>query len=148
MTSDRYTKVVLTVIAGALLYICAMMSGVPLSAQSTGWANLGSPGTPQAVYVVGWGTITKGQLSISMVTDQNGTHTNPTLPMQLQRPQEPIPVALGYNTQNPMPVTLGSTLRSPLPVELSSIKAGASWDLIRTRVEQSATERTPGAARD
>ena len=33
MTSDRYTNAVLTVIAIALVYIAAMLSGVPAAAQ-------------------------------------------------------------------------------------------------------------------
>ena len=60
MTTDRYTKAVLTIIAGALLYIGAMLSGQPASAQGQG-ATQGSPGTvmdarPQPVVVVGWET--------------------------------------------------------------------------------------------
>ena len=60
MTTDRYTKAVLTIIAGALLYIGAMLSGQPASAQGQGPTS-GSPtmvmdGRPQPVVIVGWAT--------------------------------------------------------------------------------------------
>lgn len=46
MTSDRYLKAVLTVIAGCLVYICvALTTGPAVSAQDGG---------PQEVVLVGW----------------------------------------------------------------------------------------------
>ena len=65
MTTDRYTKAVLTIIAGALLYIGAMLSGQPASAQGQG-ATQGSPGMvmdarPQPVVVVGWAHARSGR---------------------------------------------------------------------------------------
>jgi hypothetical protein len=50
---DRYTKVVLTVIAGALIYLCIVMTAFPaVSAQSS--ARPGEPTGPAPVVVVGW----------------------------------------------------------------------------------------------
>ena len=50
---DRYTKTVLTVIAGALLYLCIVMTAFPAAhAQST--ARPGESTGPQEVVVVGW----------------------------------------------------------------------------------------------
>ena len=59
MTTDRYTKAVLTIIAGALLYIGAMLSGQPASAQNLtpGSRMFIEPNRPQPVVVVGWGTV-------------------------------------------------------------------------------------------
>ncbi|MEP6782593.1 MAG: hypothetical protein ABI983_02925 [Acidobacteriota bacterium] len=51
---DRYTKTVLTVIAGALVYLCIVMTAFPtVSAQQTA-ARPGDPTGPAQVVVVGW----------------------------------------------------------------------------------------------
>ena len=115
MTTDRYTKAVLTIIAGALLYIGAMLSGQPASAQGTGTP--GSPGMvmdarPQPVVVVGWA-----------------------------QPERPWPVAIQAGS-DPLPVTLRSTSDQPLPVAITGVKAGAQWDEIRVKLDPSYS-RTP-----
>ena len=111
MTTDRYTKAVLTIIAGALLYIGAMLSGQPASAQ--GGATPGSPGMvmdarPQPVVVVGWAT-----------------------------PERSLPVTV----EQPLAVTLRGTPDQPLPVAITGIRAGAQWDEIRVKVEQPLSRR-------
>lgn len=50
MQTDRYTKAVLTIIAAALLYIGAMLSGEPAAAQAPPMVDT----RPQRVIVVGW----------------------------------------------------------------------------------------------
>jgi hypothetical protein len=51
--TDRYTKTVLTVIAGALIYLCIAITVCPTAyAQSS--ARPGEPTGPQDVVVVGW----------------------------------------------------------------------------------------------
>ena len=51
--TDRYTKTILTVIAGALIYLCVAMTAFPpVQAQSS--ARPGEPTGPQDVVVVGW----------------------------------------------------------------------------------------------
>ena len=80
MTIDRYTKAVLTIIAGALLYIGAMLSGQPASAQGQG-ATQGSPGMamdarPQPVVVVRW------------------AQPERPWPVAIQSVSEPLPVAI------------------------------------------------------
>jgi hypothetical protein len=116
MPTDRYLKAVLTVIAGALLYICAMLSGQPASAQGMGAATPGSmrDDRPQPVVVVGW-----------------------ELPQQ-----QPVSVAIQPSAQ-PLPVSLGVTAQQPLPVAVTGIKAGPDWDEIRAKVDQPVTGR-PG----
>jgi hypothetical protein len=50
---DRYTKTVLTLIAGALIYLCIVMTPLPsVSAQSS--ARPGESTGPAEVVVVGW----------------------------------------------------------------------------------------------
>ncbi len=51
--TDRYTKTVLTVIAGALIYLCVVMTAFP-AAQAQSSARPGEPTGPQDVVVVGW----------------------------------------------------------------------------------------------
>jgi hypothetical protein len=113
MTTDRYTKAVLTIIAGALLYIGAMLSGPPASAQGQG-ATQGSPGMvmdarPQPVVVVRWA-----------------------------QPDRPWPVAI-QSVSEPLPVTLRPTSDQPLPVTITGVKAGAQWDEIRVKQDPSYT---------
>ena len=114
MTTDRYTKAVLTIIAGALLYIGAMLSGQPASAQGQG-ATQGSPGMvmdgrPQPVVVVGW-----------------------------QTPERSLPVTV----EQPLAVTFRGPQDQPLPVAITGIRSGAQWDEIRVKVEQPLS-RLPG----
>ena len=54
MRPDPYTKAVLTVIAGCLLWLCAMQTGRPLAAQQ---ALTLEKAAPQPVVIVGWGTL-------------------------------------------------------------------------------------------
>jgi hypothetical protein len=52
---DRYTKIVLTVIAGALVYLCVVVTAFPaVQAQVQSTARPGESTGPQEVVVVGW----------------------------------------------------------------------------------------------
>src|SRR6266511_5478042 len=81
MNVDRYTKAVLTVIAGCLLWICAMGAGLSLSAQR------GSAVTNavQPVVVVGTGTLDQqGTVAVHYVRLPDGRmRTDPTVPVSL-----------------------------------------------------------------
>ena len=113
MNTDRYTKVVLTVIAGCLLWMCAMGAGPSLAAQRG--ASLAMPNaTVQPVVVVGTGTLSQdGTVIVSYVRQSDGRlRTDPTLPVKLP-----------YSAAEPLPVGLAT----PLPVEISAVrKAEAS----------------------
>lgn len=50
---DRYTRIVLTVIAVALIYLCIVMTPFP-SVQAQGTQRPGEASGPQEVVVVGW----------------------------------------------------------------------------------------------
>ena len=114
MTTDRYTKAVLTIIAGVLLYIGAMLSGQPASAQgqgpTSGSATQVMDGRPQPVVVVGWAT-----------------------------PERPLPVTVDH----PLAVTLRGAPEQPLPVTITGVRAGGDWDELRVKVEQPLS-RNPG----
>jgi hypothetical protein len=57
MTVDRYTRVVLTVIAGALVYLCAVLGPIPaVGAQVPPLVRPGDPTGPVQVVVVDWQT--------------------------------------------------------------------------------------------
>jgi hypothetical protein len=146
MPIDRYTKAVLTIIAGALLYIGAMLSGQPASAQdlASGAQRVGQPATPQPVIVVGWGTMRRdGQIVVDTVQDGRGIRVNAPLPVAVQATQRPLPVVVQQGPR-PLAVTLGVTRQQPLPVEVTGIKAGADWDPIPTKVEAQPLSRYPG----
>ncbi len=147
MYIDRYTKAVLTIIAGALLYIGAMLSGQPASAQGQAAARpqLAEDTRPQPVVVVGWGTVqVDGRVTLNMVRDANGFHTDSTLPVAVQAtPQRPLPVVVQPGPR-PIDVTLGATPQRPLPVAVHGIKVGADWDTIRTKVDAQPLTRFPG----
>jgi hypothetical protein len=53
MTSDRYTRVVLTVIAGALVYLCLVLTPWPTARAQTA-LRPGDPTGPGEVVIVGW----------------------------------------------------------------------------------------------
>jgi hypothetical protein len=148
MTTDPYTKAVLTIIAGALLYIAAMLSGQPASAQSLapGSRMFIEPGRPQPVVVVGWGTVhSDGQVFVNTVRDATGgTRTDTTLPVAVQATrQQPLPVAIQQGSQ-PLAVSLGVTPQRPLPVGITAIRTGVEWDAIRTKVDAQPLTRYPG----
>jgi hypothetical protein len=63
--TDRYTKAVLTVIAGALIYLCVVMTAFPaLSAQTA--KRPGDPTGPGEMVIVGW----KSDAAIPIVTKE------------------------------------------------------------------------------
>ena len=111
---------------GALLYVCVMLSGRPVSAQVLAPAGPSflQPTKPQPVVVVGWGSVqNNGQIFLSTVTDPSGiVHTDSTLQVKIQQSQ-------------PIAVTLGATPQNPLPVGITGIKAGTNWEPIRTKTE-------------
>jgi hypothetical protein len=150
MRTDRYTKAVLTIIAGALLYIGAMLSGQPASAQTMAPASQAfvEERQPQPVVIVGWGTVrSDGKVFINTVRDVGGfSRTDATLPVALQAtPQQPLPVSIRQPGGQPVPVSLGVTAQRPLPVALTSIKpTGADWEQIRVKVDPQAPTPRPG----
>lgn len=52
--TDRYTKTVLTVIAGALIYICVVITPLPAVSAQQATARPGEFSGPAQVTVVGW----------------------------------------------------------------------------------------------
>jgi hypothetical protein len=140
MPIDRYTKAVLTIIAAVLLYIAAMLSGQPASAQATAGRV-----TPQPVVVVGWGTVRgDGQIVVTTTREPDGVVRAAPLPVAVQAAgQRPLPVTIQQAGQ-PIAVSLGVTPLRPLPVALTGVKAGADWEAIRTRTEPQPLTKYPG----
>ena len=148
MPIDRYTKAVLTIIAGALLYIAAMLSGQPASAQTMATPlQMGiEPSRPQPVVIVGWGTVrSDGQVLVNTVRDtMGGSRTDSTIPVAVQATrQQPLPVSIQQAA--PLSVSLGVTTQRPLPVAITAIKAaGPDWEQIRVKVEPQPPTTRPG----
>lgn len=137
---DRYTKTILSIIAGCLLWLCAMGAGVPLTAQR-GQAIPNA--TVQPVVIVGTGTLDqRGTVTINFT--QQG-RTDPTLAVQLPyTAARPLPVSLPYTAASPMPAQLPYNATSPLAIEIASVKKTGEWEPIRVRVEDAPTKTRPG----
>jgi hypothetical protein len=140
MKADAYTKAVLTVIAACLLWLCAMSTGRPLSAQQMTQLN-GS--APQPVVIVGWGTIDEqGRASVAMVQEGRVRRSDPGLPVKLVAvPAGPLDVRL---PRGPVDVRLNYTDQSPMPVGVTRIKPFAEWEPIRSAAEPEPTRARPG----
>ena len=138
---DRYTKAVLTVIAGCLLWICAMGAAVPLTAQRGSVQTMPSA-TVQPVVIVGTGTLDqRGTVTVNFAQGR----TDPTLPVQLPyTAAKPLPVSLPYTAASPMPAQLPYTANSPLAIEITAVKKVGEWEPVRVRVEEAPTKTRPG----
>jgi hypothetical protein len=147
MTTDRYTKAVLTVIAGCLLWMCVMGTAGPVSAQQGPTAdNAGVAGRVQPVIIVGTGTMdAQGRVAVTFVR-QNGVQvTDPGVPVKLPYSAEaPLPVRLPYTASSPLPARLLYSAGAPLPVAITGIKRTVDWEPIRTQVENAPVRGTPG----
>jgi hypothetical protein len=151
---DRYTKAVLTVIAGCLLWLCVMSVGRPVEAQ-----RLAAPppdlvaSHAQPVVIVGWGEMSTkgGGVVLSLKRQPDGTQvTDPALPVRLPySPQNPMPVAFDRNG-SPLPVTVNSAIKlaytseAPLPIGVTAIKRTVDWDSIDTNVLPGPRTKLPG----
>jgi hypothetical protein len=147
MTTDRYTKVVLTVIAGCLLWMCAMGTARPLMAeQEPAFDTASIAGRVQPVVIVGTGVMdAQGKVVVNFVRRSNGQVTDPTVPVKLPYSQEtPLPVRLPYTMTSPLPAQLSYSAATPLPVAITGIKRALDWEPIRTQVEDAPLRRTPG----
>jgi hypothetical protein len=132
MRPDAYTRTVLTVIAGCLLWLCALQTGRPLAAQQTLTLEKVAP---QPVVIVGWGTLDEqGKVSVAMERDRAAVRrSDPNLPVKLVSvPAAPIDVRLNY------------TDKEPMPVGVTRIKPVGEWEPIRSAAEPEPTRPKPG----
>lgn len=131
MKVDRYTKAVLTVIAGCLLWICAMGTGPSLAVQ----ARATIANDVQPVVIVGTGTLDqRGTLLVHYQRMPDGrTRTDPT-----------VPVSLPYTPASPLPAKLMNSPEAPLAVEIAAVKKTGEWEPIRAKVEDAPARPKPG----
>ena len=127
---DWYTKAVLTVIAGCLLWLCATSAAQPVKAQALQYSALPA----QPVVVVGWGRLNPavtGGIEIAWA-DERRKISEAAVPIRsaADRKFDPLRVRVEMTT--------------PLPVSLESVKKGADWDALRTAAEPDRGSRTPG----
>lgn len=149
MNVDRYTKLVLTVIAGCLLWMCVMGSGTSLAAQAPHQKILNTPVQP--VVIVGTGTLDQAGMVTVNLTQQSGTQwrTDPTLPVSLPYTAEkPLAVSLPYTASRPMPSQLFYTPAAPLPVEIAAVRKTGEWEPLRAAVEDAPTRKRPGGGNE
>ena len=107
--ADRYTKTVLTVIAGALVYLCIVMTAFP-PVQAQGSARPGEPTGPASVVVVGW-------------------QSNQAVPVTFQRP---VPVVTTPN--EPLRITGSVTTERSAGVADRMVIVGFESGATRERV--------------
>ena len=129
MNVDRYTKTVLTVIAGCLLWMCVMGTGPGLQAQrrdpdrdvDLAGINLKNiKTTAQPVILVGTGVMDR-QGNVEVLFTQRDARTDPTLSVRLP-----------YSPANPM------------AVEISAVKKTGAWEPLRTDVDDVPLRANPG----
>jgi hypothetical protein len=145
MAVDRFTKCLLTVIAGCLLWIGVMMSGLPVSAAQIRprASQMVAQGPAQPVVIVGWGTMNdEGHVDLQLAkAPAGGVRTDAELPVTIQQnPASPVPVKLDATGSA---LTLAYTAQQPLPVGITGIKPVADWEPIRTKVEPQPYQRLP-----
>ena len=142
MNTDRYTKAVLTVIAGCLLWICAMGIAPRVDAQQM---TAPIPSGIQPVVIVGTGSIDRvGKVEVNF-TQQGGRRTEPTVPVWMPyTPTKPLPVSLPYTPTSPLPTQVIDMGGAPLPVEVSGVSRTMTWEPIRVRVEPGTQSTRPG----
>jgi len=140
---DRYTKIVLTVIAACLIWLCAMNTGRPVRAQQLTTIPATLPGGVQPVVVVGWGSMDMtGRIALNLTGPEGSQRTDTTLAV---RADEMLRVALPYTPDNPLPARVTSTHDNPLPIEIAAIRKNATgWEPIHTVVEPAPTRGKPG----
>jgi hypothetical protein len=142
--TDRYTKLMLTIIAACLVWLCAMNAGRPAQAQQlTAMPAALQPGGAQPVVIVGWGTMDMtGRIALQLIGSGNAARTDATVPVRADRP---FPVTLPYTTDVPLPTKLSATHDNPVPIEIAAIRKNAKgWEPIRTEVEPAPTRDKPG----
>jgi hypothetical protein len=145
MIVDRYTKAVLTVIAGCLLWLCVMGAGQVLVAQPAPALRIPNANV-QPVVIVGTGTLDQqGTVTVSYILQDGVRRTDPTLPVALPyTTARPLPVALPYTDSRPMPARLTNESDEPIPVEISAVRKVGEWEPIRTSVEDAPPRKRPG----
>ena len=133
MKTDTYTKVVLTVIALCVLYICAMQSAAPLVAQ--GVRNIMTPLPAQPVIVVGYGHLdpsAPGGVAIAWA-DERKEIGDRTVPVRVVEVPAQTHVVVDHAPQ--------------ISVSVDSIRKSPQWDPVRTEVERQPAQAKPGGGR-
>lgn len=135
MKPDTYTKVLLTIIALSLLYLCALQSGASVAAQPAQALMNALPAQP--VIVVGYGHLdpnAPGGVAIAWANERNGIG-DPTVPVRV--------VDVPQQVQTHVVID-----RAPqLSVSVDAIRKGGDWDPIRTAVERQPGQGKPGGGR-
>jgi hypothetical protein len=134
MRTDIYTRIVLTVIAACLVWLCALGSGLPVHAQPK--PAPAAAERPQPVVIVGWGSVdAQGRVTLTMDARRGNSVTDPQLPVRIV--SYPMPNA-------PLDVRLEYTPEFPMPVGVSRIKRAGDWEPIRAAVEPEGVRARPG----
>jgi hypothetical protein len=133
MKTDTYTKTLLTIIAGCLLWICVMSAGQAVKAQPQ---QQYAPLPAQPVVVVGWGRLNPGAPGGVEITWFDPVR-------KISEPAVPIRPATDPKFE---PLRVRVDLPMPLPVSVEAVKKArnAEWDALRTAAEPDPGSRVPG----
>ncbi len=138
MTIDRYTKVLLTIIAACLLFQTVLALDKIAEGRQAGSPQAGAIAQQQVlpVVIVGWDTPSIARL--------------PPLPVMV-RTDRPVPVTIDQDRAVPVaingPLKLTYTHDAPLPVSIDGIRKGPVWDSINAHVDPQEMGNTPGPVR-
>lgn len=146
MRTDRYTKVVLTVIAACLVWQCAMAAGRVVEAQQSQATITQMTDAAKPVIVVGWGEMNERGEVVNIYTRRTprGIVTDPVASVRLPYTVDsPLPVGVAGN----VPVVPGAN--RPFDVSLAQVQRSRAggWDPVVVKVEPAGTSRTPGEIR-
>ena len=131
MNVDRYTKAVLTVIAGCLLWMCAMGAGPGLQAQRQRDRDV----EPYSVDLRQIKTVAQPVILVGTGTMDSLGNIQVTFNQQDKRTDSTLAVRLPYSPTNPM------------AVEISAVKKAGTWDALRTDVDDVPLRANPGPRR-
>ena len=144
MRIDLYTKLVLTVIAACLVWICVRgtVLSTPVQAQARPQpqeviiAGVKTPDKLFPVRIESINTPPNQMLSVGIADIRNSTHSLPVNVTGLSTPDQLLPVSIA-SIKSPdqlLPVKIANvSSKSQLPVSLESVKQGANWDALSVR---------------
>jgi hypothetical protein len=125
--NDRYLKGVLTVIAGALIYLCVVLTPLPGVSAQTNSRRPGEPSGPTEVIVVGWRPPADAPVAVTFqqpisVTASTPLRVTAAEPLRItgrvtteQSGPDDV-VIVGWKDRNTSP-SANNLISSPLPVK-------------------------------
>ena len=136
MSVDRYTKGVLTVIAGCLLWMCVMNTGSALQAQQQRRDRLERDrADPDSVALTAIKTIAQPVIVVGTGTMDRYGNVEVSFNRETRRTDASFDVRLPYSPFYPM------------AVEITAVRKLGTWDSLRAAVDDAPVRNQPGYGR-